>query len=68
MPEAEGLEYEVNGRGEPLFLIHGGHIADGFAPLFREPLLRRRRRRLCPPQILETQMTLTEDYRWTAID
>lgn len=33
------LEYEVRGTGEPVVLVHGAHIADGFAPLLGEPAL-----------------------------
>jgi pimeloyl-ACP methyl ester carboxylesterase len=33
------LEYEVQGTGEPVVLIHGSHIADAFAPLMGEPAL-----------------------------
>jgi pimeloyl-ACP methyl ester carboxylesterase len=33
------LEYEVQGAGEPLLLIHGGIFADGFFPLLTEPRL-----------------------------
>ena len=39
MLKAEGLEYEANGGGEALLLIHGGHIADAFLPLTREAAL-----------------------------
>src|SRR3990170_785764 len=38
------LEYEVRGAGEPVVLIHGSHIADTFAPLMTEPVLRDRLR------------------------
>ena len=31
------LEYEVQGSGEPLLLIHGSILADGFFPLRAEP-------------------------------
>ena len=34
------LEYEVQGSGEPVVLIHGGFIAAAFAPLMAEPVLR----------------------------
>jgi len=34
------LEYEVQGSGEPVVLIHGSHIADTFATLMAEPALR----------------------------
>ena len=33
------IEYEVRGTGEPVVLIHPGHFADWFAPLFDEPAL-----------------------------
>ena len=33
------LEYEVSGRGEPVLLIHGSILSDGFAPLMKEPAL-----------------------------
>lgn len=33
------LEYQVEGDGEPLLLIHGAHIADAMAPLAAEPAL-----------------------------
>jgi pimeloyl-ACP methyl ester carboxylesterase len=33
------LEYEVGGRGEPVLLIHGSHIAAAFLPLMHEPSL-----------------------------
>ena len=39
MLKAEGLEYEASGDGEPVLLIHGGHIADAFLPLTREAAL-----------------------------
>jgi pimeloyl-ACP methyl ester carboxylesterase len=34
------LEYEVQGSGEPVVLIHGSHITDAFAPLMAEPALK----------------------------
>ena len=34
-----GLEYEVQGQGEPVLLIHGSHIADSFLPLMAEAAL-----------------------------
>ena len=34
------LEYEVQGSGDPVVLIHGSHIADTFATLMTEPALR----------------------------
>jgi pimeloyl-ACP methyl ester carboxylesterase len=39
MLKAAGLEYEAVGDGEPVLLIHGGHIADAFLPLTREATL-----------------------------
>jgi pimeloyl-ACP methyl ester carboxylesterase len=33
------LEYDVQGAGEPLLLIHGSILADGFSPLLTEPRL-----------------------------
>ena len=33
------IEYDVRGAGEPVVLIHPGHFADWFAPLFDEPAL-----------------------------
>ncbi len=39
MLKAEGLEYEANGDGEAVLLIHGSHIADAFLPLTREAAL-----------------------------
>src|SRR4029079_15344976 len=33
------LEYEIRGRGEPVLLIHGSHIAGAFLPLMNEPSL-----------------------------
>src|SRR5262245_32652967 len=39
MNKAEGLEYEVNGAGEAVLLIHGALIADALLPLTREAAL-----------------------------
>jgi pimeloyl-ACP methyl ester carboxylesterase len=41
LAEIDGLalQYEVQGDGEPVLLIHPGIFADWFAPLFREPAL-----------------------------
>jgi pimeloyl-ACP methyl ester carboxylesterase len=36
---AQGLEYTIRGRGEPVLLIHGSHVADAFLPLEGEPAL-----------------------------
>jgi pimeloyl-ACP methyl ester carboxylesterase len=36
------LEYEVQGTGEPVVLVHGSHIADAFSPLLVEPVLTER--------------------------
>lgn len=33
------IEYEVRGVGEPLLLIHGSILADGFFPLLNEPAI-----------------------------
>jgi hypothetical protein len=33
------LEYEVQGTGEPVVLMHPGHFADWFTPLLAEPAL-----------------------------
>jgi uncharacterized protein (TIGR02118 family) len=33
------LEYEERGSGEPVLLIHGGILADAFAPVLAEPAL-----------------------------
>jgi pimeloyl-ACP methyl ester carboxylesterase len=33
------LEYEIQGSGEPVVLIHPGHFADWFKPLMAEPAL-----------------------------
>lgn len=33
------LEYEYQGSGEPVMLIHGSHIADAFVPLLTESVL-----------------------------
>jgi pimeloyl-ACP methyl ester carboxylesterase len=35
------LEYDVHGVGEPVVFVHGGIIADAFAPLLAEPILER---------------------------
>jgi len=39
MLKAQGLDYEANGDGEAVLLIHGGHVADGFLPLMSEASL-----------------------------
>ena len=44
MLKAEGFEYEANGAGEAVLLIHGSHIADAHAPLMREAALAERYR------------------------
>ena len=36
------LEYEIQGAGEPVVLVHGAHVADAFAPLLAEPVLTER--------------------------
>jgi pimeloyl-ACP methyl ester carboxylesterase len=33
------LEYEVQGTGEPVLLIHGSHLKDAYAPLLAQPTL-----------------------------
>jgi hypothetical protein len=33
------LEYELEGGGSPVLLVHAGGCADWFAPLLREPAL-----------------------------
>ena len=33
------LKYEVQGRGEPVLLIHGSILADAFTPLLAQPTL-----------------------------
>lgn len=38
------LQYEVEGSGEPVLLIHGAHIADAMRPLMVEPALEGYRR------------------------
>jgi pimeloyl-ACP methyl ester carboxylesterase len=38
------LEYEVRGTGEPVVLIHGGIVADAFAPIATEEMLAARYR------------------------
>jgi pimeloyl-ACP methyl ester carboxylesterase len=37
------LEYEIQGDGEPVLLVHGSHIADAFFPLMDQPVLARYR-------------------------
>jgi pimeloyl-ACP methyl ester carboxylesterase len=39
MLEAKGLEYEIQGDGEAVLLIHGALVADAFVPLMREAAL-----------------------------
>ena len=39
MRKAEGMEYELQGEGDPVLLIHGSHVADSFLPLTREAVL-----------------------------
>jgi pimeloyl-ACP methyl ester carboxylesterase len=38
------IDYDVQGTGEPVLLIHGAHIADAYAPLLAEPGLSSRHR------------------------
>jgi pimeloyl-ACP methyl ester carboxylesterase len=42
--DGRALEYEVQGAGEAVVLVHGSHIADAFAPLLAEPMLTERYR------------------------
>lgn len=44
MRKAKGLEYEENGQGEPVLLIHGGFISDAFSLVAREAVLAERNR------------------------
>src|SRR5688572_10193656 len=37
--EGAELEYEVKGKGEPVLLIHGSHVARSFFPLMSQPAL-----------------------------
>ena len=39
MLKAKGLEYEANGDGEAVLLIHGALVADALLPLTREAAL-----------------------------
>jgi len=39
MRRARGLEYDDQGNGEPILLIHGSWIAGAFVPLMTEPTL-----------------------------
>lgn len=39
MQTTKGLEYEVQGDGEPVLLIHGSILADGHLPFMNEPTL-----------------------------
>jgi pimeloyl-ACP methyl ester carboxylesterase len=39
MFKAQGLEYEVDGNGEPVLMIHGALVADTFVPLMGEAAL-----------------------------
>lgn len=39
MQQVRGFDYEERGRGEAVLLIHGGIVADAFAPLLREEAL-----------------------------
>lgn len=41
MFKAAGLEYEIQGEGEPLLLIHGGFVYDSDLPLMSQLALRR---------------------------
>jgi pimeloyl-ACP methyl ester carboxylesterase len=44
MLEANGLEYEAQGQGEPVLLIHGAFISDALLPVAREAALAKRHR------------------------
>ena len=37
MLSTDGLEYEVQGEGEPVLLIHGSILADAYLPFLNEP-------------------------------
>jgi pimeloyl-ACP methyl ester carboxylesterase len=39
MDKISGLEYEMQGDGEPVLVIHGSHVADAFVPLAKEPAI-----------------------------
>ncbi|WP_435547003.1 alpha/beta fold hydrolase [Desulfobacterium sp. N47] len=39
MLKTKGLEYEIQGDGEPVLLIHGSILADAFLPLTNEAIL-----------------------------
>ncbi|MBU1056551.1 MAG: alpha/beta hydrolase [Proteobacteria bacterium] len=39
MLKTKGLEYEIQGDGEPILLIHGSILADAFLPLTNEAVL-----------------------------
>ena len=47
------LEYDVQGSGEPLLLIHGSILADAFFPLLAEPRIANNYRRdlVSPPRL-----------------
>jgi pimeloyl-ACP methyl ester carboxylesterase len=44
MLKARGLEYEENGQGDPVILIHGAFISDALSLVAREPALVERNR------------------------
>jgi len=44
MLEANGIEYEDQGQGEPVLLIHGAFICDALLPVAREAALAKRHR------------------------
>jgi hypothetical protein len=50
MLQANAIEFEVRGDGEPVLLIHGAIVADSFLPMMSQPahaqyqLIRYRRR------------------------
>jgi pimeloyl-ACP methyl ester carboxylesterase len=39
MQQANAIEFEVRGDGEPVLLIHGAIVADSFLPMMSEPAL-----------------------------
>jgi hypothetical protein len=39
MQQANAIEFEVRGDGEPVLLIHGAIVADSFLPMMSQPAL-----------------------------
>ena len=39
MQQANAIEFEVRGDGEPVLLIHGAIVADSFLPMMSQPVL-----------------------------